>query len=285
MYLISKLRIYSIYLFTLIVFIGYAIYSYFALINISSEEISSFRFFAENFIYFTLILIIIMTFVFINTIFKSRNIFKELDKAIQLSRQGKYFSSKQLQKLGLLGEKIIEINSQLNSLNEMKSLKISSLSNAINLLLEKSKLNLMLLDAQGQISKVSDQLLAELQIEDKDIIGQYAENILDNLSYSNAINELKKTKFIALKSPLTLDIMDQPTDVNVVIYPIVNYRNDISGCICVFETAEDFEKIIDKKAKVIESIKSEKEKDTKEIHELSLFKRLTDLFREKMEER
>ncbi len=285
MYLISKLRIYSIYLFTLIVFIGYAIYSYFALINISSEEISSFRFFAENFIYFTLILIIIMTFVFINTIFKSRNIFKELDKAIELSRQGKYFSSKQLQKLGLLGEKIIEINSQLNSLNEMKSLKISSLSNAINLLLEKSKLNLMLLDAQGQISKVSDQLLAELQIEDKDIIGQYAENILDNLSYSNAINELKKTKFIALKSPLTLDIMDQPTDVNVVIYPIVNYRNDISGCICVFETAEDFEKIIDKKAKVIESIKSEKEKDTKEIHELSLFKRLTDLFREKMEER
>ena len=99
----------------------------------------------------------------------------------------------------------------------MKSLKISSLSNAINLLLEKSKLNIMLLDAQGQISKVSDQLLAELQIEDKDIIGQYAENILENLSYSNAINELKKSKFIALKSPLTLDVMDQPADVNVAV--------------------------------------------------------------------
>jgi len=284
MYLISKLRIFSIYLFTLIVFIGYAIYSYFALINISSEEISSFRFFAENFVYFTLILIIIMTFVFLNTIFKSRNIYRELDKAIELSRQGKYFSGKQLQKLGLLGEKIIEINSQLNSLNEMKSLKISSLSNAINLLLEKSKLNIMILDAQGQISKVSDQLLAELQIEDKDIIGQYAENILENLSYSNAINELKKSKFVALKSPLSLDVMDQPTDVNVVIFPIVNYRNDISGCICVFESAEAFDKMIDKRAKVKDSIESEKEKDTKKTHELPLFKRLTDLFREKTEE-
>jgi transcriptional regulator with PAS, ATPase and Fis domain len=281
MYLISKLRIYSIYLFTLIMFIGYAIYSYFALINISSEEVSSFRFFAENFIYFTLILIVVMTFVFFDTIFKSRNIYRELDKAIELSRQGKYFSGKQLQKLGLLGEKIIEINSQLNSLNEMKSLKISSLSNAINLLLEKSKLNIMLLDAQGQISKVSDQLLAELQIEDKDMIGQYAENILENLSYSNAINELKKSKFVALKSPLNLAVMDQPTDVNVAIFPIVNYHKDISGCICVFETTEDFEKMIGKKEKVIESIKSEKEKDTKETHELPLFKRLTDLFREK----
>jgi len=285
MYLISKLRIYCIYLLILIVFIGYAIYSYFALNNISSEEISSFRFFAENFVYFTLILIVIMTFVFINTIIKSRNIYRELDKAIELSRQGKYFSGKQLQKLGLLGEKISEINAQLNSLNEMKSLKISSLSNAINLLLEKSKLNIMLLDAQGQISKVSDQLLAELQIEDKDIIGQYAENILENLSYSNAINELKKSKFIALKSPLTLDVMDQPADVNVVIFPIVNYHNDISGCICVFESVEDFEKMVGKKAKVIESIKSEQEKETKESHELPLLKRLTDLFREKMEER
>lgn len=284
MYLISKLRIYSIYLFTLIVFIGYAVYSYIALTNISSEEVLSIRFFAENFLYFTLILIIIMTFVFLSTILKSRNIFKELDKVIELSRQGKYLSGNQLKKLGILGEKVIEINSQLNSLNEMKSLKISSLSNVINLLLEKSKLNIMLLDAQGQISKVSDQLLAELQIADKDIIGQYAENILENFSYSNVINELKKTKFVALKSPLNLDVMGQPADVNVVIYPILNYRNDVSGCVCVFETEEDFEIIIQKRELIVEGVKPINKEIQQENHKLPVFKRLTNLFREKLEE-
>ena len=275
MFLISKYRIYFLFIFVIIVFIAFGIYSYLAFTRIDIEDALSLKYFAENFLYYTIILIIMTIIIFLTTILKSKNIYRELDKVVDLSRQGKYCSGDQLKKLGKLGGKIIDINSQLNSLNEMKSLKISSLSNTVNFMLDKSNLSVFMLDAQGLIIKVSRKLLGDLQIEEKDILNKFAENILDNFNYSNVINDLKKSKYVVLKSPLITESTDVKNDVNVVIFPIFNYRNDISNCACVLVSEETFQQLAQRKS----SIAIQEKEIPTEDQDISLYKKFIDLFK------
>lgn len=277
MFLISKYRIFFLFIFVIIVFIAFGINSYLAFSRIDIKDALSLKYFAENFLYYTIILLIITITIFAITVLKSKNIYKELDKVVELSLQGKYFSGDQLKKLGKLGGKIIDINSQLNSLNEMKSLKISSLSNTVNFMLDKSNLSVLVLDAQGLISKVSSQLLADLQIEEKDILNKFAENILDNFNYSSVMIELHKSKYITLQSPLMIDSFEKPIDVNIVAFPIINYKNELSNCICTLITKEELSKY----EVVIQEVKplADQLKIPREMQDLPLFKRLKDIFR------
>ncbi|MDO9547428.1 MAG: hypothetical protein Q7J65_00485, partial [Candidatus Marinimicrobia bacterium] len=126
MFLISKFRVYLLYMFAVVAFLSIGIHGYLTFSEIEVGAALTLKYFAENFIYYVIVLLIVLTIIFVSTLVKSKNIFKELEKVIELSRQGKYSSGMQLKKLGRLGGKIIEINTNLNSLNEMKSLKISS---------------------------------------------------------------------------------------------------------------------------------------------------------------
>ncbi|MCK4640255.1 MAG: hypothetical protein KAU06_02855 [Candidatus Marinimicrobia bacterium] len=277
MFLISKYRFYNIFIIVIIVFIAFGINSYLVFLRIDLEDALSLKYFAENFLYYTIILLIITITIFAATVLKSKNIYKELDKVVELSRQGKYCSGDQLKKLGKLGGKIIDINSQLNSLNEMKSLKISSLSNTVNFMLDKSNLSVFMLGAQGLITKVSRKLLEELQVEENDILNKFAENILDNFNFSNVINELKKSKYVILKSPLIIETSDIKNNVNVVIFPIFNYRNDISNCACVLVSEETSQQLAQRKSSI--TFQQESKEISTEVRDIPLYKKFTDLFR------
>ncbi len=277
MFLISKYRIYFLFIFVVIVFILAGIYSYLAFTRINIENALSLKYFAENFLYYTIILLIITITIFATTVLKSKSIYKELDKVVELSRQGKYCSGDQLKKLGKLGGKIIDINSQLNSLNEMKSLKISSLSNTVNFMLDKSNLSVFMLDAQGLVTKVSRKLLEDLQVKENDILNKFAENILDNFNYSNVINELKKSKYVILKSPLIIEATDVKNDVNVVIFSIFNYRNDISNCACVLVSEETFQQLAQRKSSI--AIQQDSKKIQTKVQDTPLYQKFTDLLR------
>jgi len=277
MYLISKSRIYGIFISAIVIVIALGVYNYLAITGIDVQDSLSLKYFAEKFLFCIIVLLIAATLIFVNTIIKSKSVFRELDKVIELSRYGKYSSGDQLRKLGKLGVKIIDINSQLNLLNEMKSLKISSLSNTINLLLEKSEQLVMLLDARGQVDKVSRKLLSDLGLEEKDILNKYAANILDNFNFSNVITELKKSKYLLFTSPLILETIVDPVEVNVVVYSVLNHNNDISGCLCYFEDDATFKKMVEIKSGV--RIEQEKTKITKEAIESSFVKKISGIFR------
>jgi len=277
MYLISKNRIYGIFIFAVVIVVAFGVYSYLAITGIDFQDSLSLKYFAENFLFYVIIILVAVTLIFVNTLIKSKNILRELDKVIELSRYGKYSSGDQLRKLGELGVKIIDINSQLNSLNEMKSLKISSLSNVINLLLEKSEQHVMLLDALGQVNKISQKLLSDLGLEEKDILNKYAANILDNFNYSNVITELKKSKYLLFKSPLILETIVEPVEVNVVVYSVLNHNNDISSCVCYFEDDATFKRMAEVKSGI--RIEREKTKITKEAIDSSFVKKISGIFR------
>ncbi|MDO9548358.1 MAG: PAS domain-containing protein [Candidatus Marinimicrobia bacterium] len=278
MFLISKFRVYLFFLFAVLTILFIGIHGYLSFSEIEVGNVLSMKYLAENFIYYVIVLLIVLTIIFVSMLVKSKNIFKELEKVIELSRQGKYSSGMQLKKLGRLGDKVIEINTHLNSLNEMKSLKISSMSNIVNFLLDKAEAPMLLLDAQGMIIKVSRYLLEQMEISEKDLINKYAENIFDKFLYSSVMIELRKSKYITLQSPLMIDSFEKPIDVNIVAFPIINYKNEISNCICTIITKEELSRY----EVVIQEVKPSTDplKIPTELQERPLFKRFKDIFRQ-----
>lgn len=276
MFLISKFRVYLFYFLAVAAFILIGIHGYLTFSELDTGDALSIKYFAENFIFYIIVLLLILTTVFVSALVKSNNIYKELEKVIDLSRQGKYSGGAQLRKLGVLGDKIIEINARLNSLNEMKSLKISSMSNIVNFLLDKTEAAVLLLDAQGMITKVSRRLLEQLGVSEKDLLNKYAENIFDKFNFSNVMLELRKAKYITLKSPLLIESTKPPIDGHLIIYPIMNYKNEISNCICTLVSEEELSEHQAVKTELKSS--SGQNKISKEVQELPLFKRFSDLF-------
>ncbi len=280
MFLITKLRIFLLYLFAFLAIAFIGVYGYLLFIKFNTDGSLTLKYFAENFLYLVAVLLIVLSAIFIAALLKSRNVYRELNKIIELSRQGKYSSGLQLKKLGQLGEKIIEIHRKLNELNEMKTLKISSLSNMLNLLLDKIDLPVFVLDAQGMITKVSQHLVEQMDVSEKELLNQYAENVFDEFSFTPVLQELRKSKYVALQSPLSLDSFEEPIPVNLVIFPIVNYKNEISNCVCLLVTKEEMEKYTQKVIKESGKPDDSTAEVSKETHEASLFKRFRDIFQE-----
>lgn len=281
MFLITKMRISLLYIFAILAIAFIGVYGYLFFSNFKTGDALTLKYFTENFIYFVIILLVVLTGIFIASLMKSRNIYRELDKIIELSRQGKYSSGMQLKKLGRLGEKIIEINRKLNDLNEMKSLKISSLSCMLNFILDKVDMPIFILDAQGMVTKVSQYLLEQMDVPEKDLINKYAENLFDKFTFSPVLQELRKSKFVMVQTPLILDSFDEPIDVNIIIFPVMNYKNEISNCVCIFVTKEEMEKYTEA-GKELKTTDSRRE-NSNEIREMSLFKRFKDIFQEQKE--
>lgn len=281
MFLITKVRIFLLYVFAILAIAFIGIYGYIFFSNFTTGDALTLKYFAENFLYFVIILMAALTGIFIATLVKSRNIYRELDKIIELSRQGKYSSGMQLKKLGRLGEKIIEINRKLNDLNEMKSLKISSLSDMLNFILEKVDVPLFILDAQGMITKASQFLLEQMDVSEKNLVNKYAENLFDTFTFTSVLQELRKSKYVVVQSPLLLDSFDEPVDVNLIVFPVMNYKNEISNCVCIIVTEEEREKYTETGNQLK---KTDGSQDiSEEIHAMSLFKRFKDIFHEQKE--
>lgn len=283
MYLVSKKRYYFIFATVIILMTAAGIYGYLVFSGIEPEDQITLKFFAENFIFYTLLVMIFLIFLFVLTVVRSENIFRELDKVIELSRQGKYLSGNQLRKLGRLGDKIIEINAQLSSLNEMKSVKISSLSNTVNLLLEESVRPLILLDVQGKVSKVSKAVLEIFKIESKEITDLHVETIFPDFNFSKIQAELKQSKFVNLETKFKLDSFEKAVDVYLIVYPVLNYQNEVAGLVCRLESRENYHDLIDSKS-TSEGQSGEKGKIAREIQDLPLFKRFSGMFRPEREE-
>lgn len=106
---------------------------------------------------------------------------------------------------------------------------------------------------------------------------KFAENIMDNFNYSNVINELKKSKYVVLKSPLNTEVNEVKINFNVVIFPILNYRNDISNYACVFESEEMFREHAQRKSAF--PFQHENKKIPAEVQDLPLYNKFKELFR------
>ena len=166
---------------------------------------------------------------------RSRNIFRELDKISEMTRYGNFSIAGSLGRIGPLGGKILQLNQRLIELNEMKSLRISSLMSINAFLLNNSRLALLVTDITGKISRASTRCLEKLKKEAPEVVGRHLTEILPDLDFQSSIATLEKQP-----GELELrELKESPT-----LYPIYNSRNELSNIICVLGKEEIVKKIV-----------------------------------------
>lgn len=212
------------------------------------------KYYSEIIIYISLLLSIIIFFLFFITNLRSTNILKEMDKAISISKYGKSDIGKNLNKINPLGEKINQLFSQLFLYSEKKSLVISSLSNIINFVLNNINLNIFIIDVEGLIIKNSKCFCKEYKINPIYVI--YQNVIFKDFELKEIIFMLEQDLEPLFFKKMTFTIYNKKYNSDIIFYPVTNIKNKISNIICIIDKNEG------KLKSILKNIKSDKKTST-----------------------
>ena len=189
----------------------------------------------ETVLYLSIVFSAAILLSFFLVLLRSRNLFRELDKISDMTRYGNFSIGGSLGRIGPLGGKILQLNQRLIELNEMKSLRISSLLSINAFLLNNSRLALLVTDITGKISRASTRCLEKLKKEASEVVGKHLTEILPELDFQSSIATMEKQP-----GELELrELKESPT-----LYPVFNSRNELSNIICVLGKEEIVKKIV-----------------------------------------
>lgn len=235
MLLIKKSALYLIvFIYSLaLLFLGIQFYKIILSLNTNNDLVV--KYYAENIIYIILITIIVTNIFTLRIILKNKSVFKVLDKIIDLSQYGNYNCQDLLKRLGVLGEKINFILFQLTDLNLKEALKISSLANTRDFLLESIQSNILLLNSQGTVIKCSKEFEKSFNLADIYFINKNIRDLLTDIDFDGIILSLEKEHGqIQTENKLTLET-DKKYMCKVTWHPINNSAHKISNIILTLE--------------------------------------------------
>ncbi|MBD3427176.1 MAG: PAS domain-containing protein [Candidatus Omnitrophica bacterium] len=219
-------------LFCLIVIFGEVKFFY-ALRHVDQTTDLDVKYEMENFIFASIVLMMIVFFFLVNFVRMSNNILKRLDKLIQLSSYGKYDVGEHLGKLGRLGERVNFLVFHLEKLNRKKSLKISSLSGMKDLLLEMSAEPLLVMDRYGRLVDCNSALLGEMDITREDILGYTCSGVLQGVAPEDLFSELQRRRKAIERGEITINAGGKSKKCRITFYPVINADSDISHAVGV----------------------------------------------------
>lgn len=227
-------------LFCLLVVFG-EIKFFMAIQSVNTHTNLELKYEMENFIFATILVLLMVLLFFLGFIRSSENILKRLDKMIQLSEYGKHDVSAHMSKMGALGRKFTYLTHHLNNMNEMRILKISSLSGIVDFLVGRSSEALFLTDSQGKILDCSRKFEKELMKQDKkNVISKNLNEFLVDDDFRSLVSELKHERFGLEKEKVGLLIDGKEHKKKAFFKPIKNSKGDISNVIGIFASEEHF---------------------------------------------
>ncbi len=279
MYLISKTRLYLLFTAIAVLIVLLTINSYYVFIALKSQPPLSSKYFAENVVFYAVIVLLFLAILLANTIARHKDILAELDKIVELSHKSPSVIQTQVNKLGLLGEKISQINANLNELNEVKSLKISAQSALIDFIFKESEGWLLLTDAEGRIVNFSRGLIDKLQMEKINLFGVYIDELLPDTDPSKLINNLRRTKGVTVKSHIVTGHNRATMNSVWAFFPILNSKGKLVYTVGILqdtppENLEETEQLPFKEKPLITP------ENTQQAH---IIDRITDYVRSKFE--
>jgi transcriptional regulator with PAS, ATPase and Fis domain len=266
MVLIKKWQYYMLLLFTCVLLLVLGAVHYRVMNEISVLTPLQIKFYSENSIFISIVSIVIMIIVFFLIMRRSIYVMNELDKITQLSKHGRYYSGDSLKRLGSLGDKIDNLYLELNRLNDMKSIKISTLSNVNQFFLENIHLKLVITDVQGTILHCSGDFLEYVSMEKSLVISKPISTFIVDFNFQEITSEVEKTRKPILQQNLKLNMGDKSQTGSFEFFPIFNSRNELSSIICINEK-ESVLTELSKKADLLISVSKTQKKIT------DLFKR------------
>ncbi len=232
MFLLKKKYLYLNLILSLIVILSLGIISYFRFLEMNQNNLYEIKFLAENILFYAILFSIIQICFFIYFRLHSRNIYKKLDKTLDLIKAQNFDIEFFLKKQGYLGNKINSIISEFTKFNRLLSLKIRSISMINLLLLNNIHLNIIISDSQGKISDCSSQLLKSYNIDLNLLYGNPINKILDEKNISEILLELKKTHNMYIVKNLKWIFEDKEVITDTTFYPIYNSHQDLSNIVC-----------------------------------------------------
>lgn len=214
------------------------------------------KYFSENFIFITVVSVLVLFFVYIFILLRSINLFKELDRLNELSKYGSYGLDGQLKKLGKLGEKLNTLLSAIKEQNIMKSLRINSLSDINEFLLKNIDIELVLVGSNGNITGASSQLLNKFKATGDVLQDKNVSTIFEELDFNSIAQELEQQRIPVVKESLVLEISGNKIKDDFIFYPFFNIKNYLSDIAIIINRGNVLEQITGK----ISQIKKEGER-------------------------
>jgi hypothetical protein len=191
MLIIRRTHLFLILLLILCFIFYIGIRGYIVLKECAGYDAGERKYQAELFLYTCIIAAITCLFCFLFIMARSRNIVKNLDKLIEMSQTGGFSSTQGLEKLGGIGMRIKKLYFNLDNLNEKQSLKISTQSSVIQLLLTLLPFPLIMTDIDGKITGISRVYEEGHHLKKDSIKNHFIGDVIPAIGFNTIIKELK----------------------------------------------------------------------------------------------
>jgi hypothetical protein len=184
----------------------------------------------ENFIFAFIIIILIVYIFLVHFIRKSTNLLKRMDKLIELSEFGKYDIHTHLDKLGTFGEKVNYLLFHLSRLNDLKTLKISTSSNIIRILLKQITKKIYIFDRAGNLLDYGN-----LPFDGEQNSGQNTvfSDIFPGLNCEDIYMELDSIRKVIKLENIKVISEEGENGPVVEFYPVINAEGKLSNTVAV----------------------------------------------------
>jgi hypothetical protein len=178
---------------------------------------------AETTLFLGIVFCILILLVFAALLAKSFNVSRELDKLISQAQSGSISIEESLRRLGPLGGKIRLLQSRIQELSERRSLRISSLSAILELLLNNTELSLLVLDLAGGIEAASRGFLEQNKKQVAEVVGRHIAEVDPETKFPELVARMERDH-----SPV-----GQPGKDRLTYYPVYNRQSELANLIAV----------------------------------------------------
>jgi PAS domain-containing protein len=194
-------------LFTLAI-LAVGLYAYLALDGVDPAQSPRLKTTAESILFVSITGAAGIVIAFFSVVWRTVSLYRELDKIIELNKQGEFSPELSMKKLGGIGERITLLYFTLNSLNERKTLKISALSGLAEYFADRVDVSLFVTDVQGYVRYVSASFLERAGKQKSDFINVSVEQLFPDVLFQDAVVELDRSnstvELTEAKDPITL---------------------------------------------------------------------------------
>jgi PAS domain-containing protein len=156
---------------------------------------------------------------------RTRHLGRELDKMVALNRFGDFSPELSMKKLGSIGEKITLLYFRLNALNEKRALKISALSDLVQLLALNIDTPFVVSDISGSVKYVSRGATEKLPGNRSELMNSTLTELAPALNMQLLVTRLERTN--------EAETLSEGEDAIIAI-PVRNRRGELTYVVWVF---------------------------------------------------
>ncbi len=219
----SKKAQFLLLFFSLAFALSLGIVGYIVVQKVPSAAEEEGKLYAELLLYLSILFAVLLAALYIFIFIRNKNILKELDKIIEMSAYNNFSPVQSLRRLAAIGEKIGQIYKNVSLISEKRALKISTLHNLTQFLLNNIALPVIVTDVRGAVIYLSKQF-REKYPEQSGLISTSVVNFIPEFKIQRALDHFDKN-FPTVETRLG--------KTELTIYPVRNREFEVANLVFV----------------------------------------------------